>query len=486
MKYQTTLSDLQNRQNHHMEHDERYENIKGHSTCKQQVTSAENDGSASLRYNTSNAWYVNTNNGNLNNNNTYNRCLLVPAPDLLFSELLKAEQDCFKNKHYSIEACRVHYHLAKLYFYTKQIYVKGFSVGKSKCFVLDYPVPREIFCANYLDRIVHHMIAPYISKISEKVHTKNGNVSHGNRKSHSAYTAAVDIQNKLREITNNWTQKAWVATIDYSGFFMSIPREKAVEEFNKYASEDYDSFLSEIVELYVTSNPTKNCERLSPESSWDKVAFNKSLFTAEEGCGLPIGNFPSQLMANLYRAGVDAKLSQLENVKQVVFVDDRMLCSTDKEALKEAFRINKIESEKYGLKVNPRKCYIQQADKGVKFCGYVIKCDRIYISNRVVNACKYLAKQTAKTPQEELLLMQRINSYFGLMAHTRSYNIQKQIAKEVLKNNKNLYFKKKGNQLICLQKESNIQRSIKSIQSFKNQVNEIRKNGQRRNVVSRM
>ena len=74
---------------------------------QRQVTSAADDDAANcwsaVRYNANNAWYVNTNNGNMTNNNTINRYTLLPCPlasaELLFSMMLEAEKACFRNKH---------------------------------------------------------------------------------------------------------------------------------------------------------------------------------------------------------------------------------------------------------------------------------------------------------------------------------------------------------------------------------------------------
>ena len=456
-----------------------------------QVTSAADDDGGNLwsavRYNANNAWYVNTTNGNVNNNNAYNRygCVPCPSVDFLFPKMLEAEESCYRNKHRSLIAARVHYHLSELFGYTKSICDNGLKVGKSKCFTLDYPVPREIFCAQYFDRNMHHLVAPLMTDVAEKEHLKCGSVSHGNRTGHSAFTAALAVQDALRKVTDGWTKEAWLATQDYSGFFMSIPRREAADMFRRLAEPYAEPFLTDVTCLYIMSDPTVGCIRLSPESAWKNVAPNKSLFTSRPGHGLPIGNFPSQITANLYRTPVDAAIAKIDGVGQVVFVDDRMVCSADKELLKDALAVAEKESERLGLTVSKTKRYFQKADKGVKFCGYVIKCDRIYISNRVVNACKYTVSCYADmtTPEEECELSRRINSYFGLMAHTRSYNIQKAIAGNVLRAHRTLGFVRRHGQLVCYQKRvfTPIHNSLQTIKEFKKNDNTLSRRFHNRN-----
>jgi hypothetical protein len=458
---------------------------------RRQVTSAENDRTANcwsaVRYNATNGWYVNTSNGNCNNNNSYNRYTLLPCPlasaELLFSMLLDAEASCFKNKHQSLTACRVHYHLSELYGYARYIFENGLVVGRSKCFVLDYPILREIFCAFYFDRIMHHLIAPLMTHVAEIMHRRSGGVSHGNRTGHSAFTAALAVQEALRKMTNNWTEKGWVATRDYSGFFMSISRAHAASEFRKYATQVVDvtdkvtAFLTDVVCHYLMADPTVGCVMMSPPSRMDMVPRNKSIRYSRPGFGMPIGNFPSQIIANLFRVGIDMYVTAMEGVWHVVFVDDRMTCAKSQDVLKKALVETEKKSEEYGLITNNSKRYMQQADKGVKFCGYVIKCDRIYISNRVVRAAHRLIDEYALMTDDasEAKLACRLNSYLGIMSHTRSYNIQKDIIDRTLPAHKTLCFVRKAGHFVCRQTTEHTAKfkAIQNIRNFKNETHRL-------------
>lgn len=57
---------------------------KGLSTCSsEQVTSQVKDDASSGRNSTTNAWYINTSNGNRNNTNSYNRYRVIGASELI-------------------------------------------------------------------------------------------------------------------------------------------------------------------------------------------------------------------------------------------------------------------------------------------------------------------------------------------------------------------------------------------------------------------
>lgn len=256
--------------------------------------------------NANNAWYVTIPTGVVNNNNKNNNYAVVPVAELdeLNDLLFKAEGECWKNKKSRFDAVRCHYNLKSVFDLSDKIAKGTYTPSTSICFVLNYPRYREVFAAKYIDRVVHHLVAPFILSVTESVHNANGNISHGNRPKRSAHTAALQVQENMRKYSNGY-----VATMDVSGFFMNIDRAKAYEIFvrfcNKYCPKVYapwyyDLMLS-LLRLLITHDPTSDCVRNSPMSAWKNIAANKTLF-GNKGKGLPIGNFYSQLIANLILA----------------------------------------------------------------------------------------------------------------------------------------------------------------------------------------
>ena len=437
--------------------------LKGLHACDMQaiLNSGEESGNAwsCVRNNGNNAWYVNLGNGNCNNNNTNNRYSVFPCSefDIKCDDLLEAESECYKNKHASLEAASFHFNLSRIYELINRI-ENGYQPQTSICFVLDYPVYREVFAANYTDRIVHHYVAPMLGEICEKVHEANGDVSHGNRIGHSASTAIGQIQRNIRDVTDGYTKKAFVATMDISGFFMSIDKETAYSILRKYADMYYDKPDKEeklsLLHTLIQHNPATDCERRSDIKMWEKVPPNKSLFGLTPDKGLPIGNFYSQLLANLVMAEADEEMIKT-GVKYTRFVDDICVVAETASEIMNARKVFIKTAERLKLKVHPDKFYIQPASHGVKFCGKVVKLNRIYISNRTVHALHTAIEEYSRTPSysNAVHVMQSINSYFGLMKGTASFNIKKQMAKKVLKTfSKWLYFQNKNGRFICAMK----------------------------------
>lgn len=459
--------------------------LKGLHACDMQamLNNGEENGNAwsCVRNNGSNAWYVNLGNGNCNNNNTNDRYSVwaVSEFDKIVDDWLQAERECYKNKHSSIEAARYHYHLSNIFNLIERVKT-DYKPTTSTCFVLEYPVYREVFAANYTDRIVHHYIAPMINQVAETVHNLNGNVSHGNRIGRSSSTAVRQIYDNIKEMSNGYKEVCYVATMDVSGFFMSIDKEVAYNVFEYYADlfykEDGKAEKLVLLKRLIAHTPTEDCERRSSIEMWDNVDKKKSLFGVQEGKGLPIGNFYSQLIANLVMAVVDERMAHIKGLKYTRFVDDMCLVAKTSSELVEARMILYEVLRELKLTLHPKKFYIQPYWHGVKFCGKVVKCNRIYISNRTVGAITEKIRIASKNPSLDTAkhLMQSINSYFGLMKGTASFNIRKRIMDTTLISfSEWLYFQKKGDSYICRLKAkyNPIKTSIRDARLFVNKYN---------------
>ena len=60
-----------------------------------------------------------------------------------------------------------------------------------------------------------------------------------------------------------------------------------------------------LMQKTVFRNPADNCMIKGLCSDWTGLPFNKSMFYASEGCGLPIGNLTSQLFGNVFSNDFD-------------------------------------------------------------------------------------------------------------------------------------------------------------------------------------
>jgi hypothetical protein len=55
-----------------------------------------------------------------------------------------------------------------MYDLLEQINTRKYKIGKSKCFVVTNPKIREIFAAEFKDRIIHHLVVNQLEPYFEK------------------------------------------------------------------------------------------------------------------------------------------------------------------------------------------------------------------------------------------------------------------------------------------------------------------------------
>ena len=432
--------------------------------------------------NNNNAYYVTIPSGSVNNNNKNNTNAVVPVAesDKLTGLLFIAENDCWKNKKRRYDAARVHFNPQKIFEIAEKIVHDTYKPTTSICFVLNYPRYREVFAAKYQDRIVHHLVAPFILSVTEQVHTHNGNISHGNRCKHSAHTAALQIQQNMQDYPNGY-----VATMDISGFFMNISRQMAYDIFVEFSKQfppagytDYKvNKMLQILYILIMHDPTSDCIRNSPLSAWKNVSRNKSLF-GNQNKGLPIGNFYSQLIANLVLAKWGMAILNMHlDCRVTQFVDDLCIVAADPATIHAIKNESLTTLQSLGLTLHPNKFYIQPVRHGVDFCGRIIYPNRIYIGNRTVRACTNSIRTAIDhcDVQNTYKLQNSFNSYIGFMCHYRSYRIQTILMNMILESDYKqwLYFERRQNRIVCqlknafkpinirIQEINNIHRTIK-------------------------
>jgi len=88
--------------------------------------------------------------------------------DKILTDLFQAYFDARKNKRNTINALAFEQHFeARLFALFDELVDKSYEPKPSICFVVDRPVKREIFAADFRDRVIHHFIFNCISPIFE-------------------------------------------------------------------------------------------------------------------------------------------------------------------------------------------------------------------------------------------------------------------------------------------------------------------------------
>lgn len=432
--------------------------LNGRHTCeRKEITPASYEDAipqqsanywASTENSRNNAWNVNTNDGNTNGNNKYNSQSVRAAVAYgRFKEAIKAVYeaylDCKRGKMsspYTIAYIEIAVDdLPRLAY---EIYTEIYKPTVSICFLVKYPKLREVFAADFRDRIVHHWIIIRLEPLFERRFQQMGNISFNCRKGFGTLAAVKAAEKGMREVSNNYTKKAWVFKGDLVSFFMSIRRDLLWYLLERLIRRHYDGGDKEVllrtVKTVVYHHPEDDCIINGKPDEWRNLPKNKSMFTIDRNLGGPIGNHTTQQFANFYLSILfDTWLLFLmrgANFKIIRFVDDFLIICDDKRKIIEAVPKLVMAVSHYGLHIHKNKRYLQPVSHGVLFVGGYIKPRRTYVSSRTIGRFqervfgfrKHLDENKNLTYYDLERIEQVINSYLGFCVHHKSYMIRKE------------------------------------------------------------
>lgn len=356
-------------------------------------------------------------------------------------DLFEAYYDARKNKRNTINALvfEENYESNLLTLY-RELTKEKYKIRRSICFISNYPVKREIFAADFRDRIIHHLVYNYISSIFEKIFIHD---SYSCRTGKGTSYGVKRIDSFNRKCSQNYKKDCYILKLDISGYFMSINKEilhKQIKRVlqNKEVVEFDTDFILDLIKKVIFNDPRVGCSVKGKRSDWHGLPKSKSLFFAKDNCGLPIGNLTSQLFGNIYLNDFDHFVKHKLKVKYYGrYVDDFVLIHGDKEYLLSLIPVmNDYLQKNLSLQIHPKKIYLQHCSKGLTFLGRCIKPYRIYIGKRTKGSLykkikywnKILEENNNKMSEDNLrLFLASINSYLGMMRHYDSYKLRKKM-----------------------------------------------------------
>lgn len=272
---------------------------------------------------------------------------------------------------------------------TDEINKREYVLKKSKCFVVEYPVAREVFCAEFRDRIVQHFVYNELNDIVEKKLIRN---TMSCRKKKGTDKAILMVERYLRMATDNYTKDVSIAKLDLSGFFSNIDRNILYDILKdiiiiEYRGKYQDALLY-LVKIIALDDVAKNSVIICKKEKLKLIKKEKSLFYKDTG--LAIGNITSQLFANLYLNSFD-HLMKSRHKYFVRYVDD-MIIIDDKEKLVETISIANEFLKSYNQKLNMKKSIIRNSRYGVTFLGIKINYHYSILSKSRINRLYFTSK----------------------------------------------------------------------------------------------
>lgn len=170
------------------------------------------------------------------------------------------------------------------------------------------------------------------------------------------HNSAIDIQKSMKHCQRIWNEY-YILKMDVRKYFQNINKKIL---YSIIMRKIKDEKLLWLIREIIFSTDGEN-----------------------EEVGIAIGNYTSQVFANIYLNEVDQYIKHDLHIKYYFrYMDDSVILVHTKEEAKIALeRIKKFLKEKLGLELNS-KTQIFKNKQGVNFCGYKINEYRMKIRNR--------------------------------------------------------------------------------------------------------
>jgi len=338
-----------------------------------------------------------------------------------FLELVDAYLQCRRHKRNTASALAFEQNLERnLYDLYIELVERTYRPGRSKCFITTHPKIREIWAADFRDRVVHHLL---YGRIAQRFHASFIGDSCACIPGRGTLYAARRLEAKIRSITQSWSRPAFYLKLDLANFFVAIDKPIL---FDQLAAKIHEPFFLWLTELILFHDPRPDAILHSTPVMMAKVPPHKRLMEQPPNLGLPIGNLSSQFFANVHLDALDQHIKHVVRSKHYCrYVDDFILLHESPDWLNDAKAQIEAFLPTLGVKLNPPKTILQPVHRGVDFVGHVIKPGHRTTRRRTYRVA---LDRVAKIDQADLF--ETANSYFGLFRQaTHSHHDRAALAK---------------------------------------------------------
>lgn len=343
-----------------------------------------------------------------------------------FNDLYEAMLSTRSNKRRSGDSIEFEIHWErKLLALLEDINNRSFS-PTAYTFVTPAPQYREIFACEFAMRVIHHYIDIRLRPILEEELT---HFTYNNRKGYGPLEAINQVITNIYDVSKGFTKDAYIIQGDIEGYFPNANQDIVYQQLSdlaqrKYHGRDLEDLLY-MIQISVFSYPTHHCYRKSPSWMWSYVPDYKSLFKKPDGIGGAIGHLIWQNSMNYYLNELDHWLVDEMGLRYVRFVDDFVIVVENKEAALTLLPTIREKMAEKGVILHRRKFYCQHWSKGIRFVGSYIKCDRVYLNNRVVYGMFKTVREFNRCirPKKLKSFIASINSYLGFCKIRNNYGI---------------------------------------------------------------
>lgn len=249
----------------------------------------------------------------------------------------------------------------------KELKLGRYKPGAYKSFKVYEPKERTIMAATYRDKVVHqwyveNFIEPYI--VPQFIETTYAGI-----KGRGMHKASKDVQKAMKIAKNKWSEY-YILKMDVAKYFQNIDKR----------------ILWNIIKRKIKDR----------KLLW----LTKVILMSKEGMtGLPLGNYTSQMFANIYLNKLDQYAKHVLKCKNYFrYMDDIVIICENKTIAQNNLKMLS-EFAKTNLKLTfNSKTKIFKNIQGVNFCGYKISENRLKIRNQ----SKYRMKRKLKLYTKQL------------------------------------------------------------------------------------
>ena len=379
--------------------------------------------------------------GNVNNNNDNNRArarAVRVAGEFqgasLFKQLYVAYRKARRGKKPSANQFDFEANWAdRLLELERRIAAGTWEPSPYTCFVATRPKAREIHAPDFGDRVVHTWL---VSQLEPPFERRFADCSFANRAGRGTHAAVRRAQRYMREIQSG-QGGGWYLQLDIANFFYSIRRDllwdmlkRAMDRFGlpEQTQRVAHALLRRPADAHGVVHRSTPAQRAL-------VPRHKQLANAGSGRGLPIGNLPSQFLANVYLDRLDQFVKhQLRAKRYLRYVDDFVLFHHDREQLARwRDEIEAFVHRELGLSLKDDQ-RLRRLTDGLDFLGYVIHPTHTRVRRRVVaHANAALAawerehvrrRHVQATPADLRSIGATLASYEGHFRHAASFRLR--------------------------------------------------------------
>ncbi|MEW3780776.1 RNA-directed DNA polymerase [Pseudomonas aeruginosa] len=353
--------------------------------------------------------------------------------ELVIDDVFDAYFDCRKCKRNSINQLRFEADLeSNLVALFHDLKSGDYKIGRSIAFVVTHPKIREVWAADFRDRVVHHVI---YNAISERFYRRFIRDSYACIPGRGTHDGLNRVNGFARSITQNYTRKAWAMKLDVANFFNSIDKHALLSILDRYVE---DGWLRGLIHQVTLHDPRTDAFYKSPQGLFDKVPPHKSLIRAAGGVGLPIGNLTSQFFANVYMNELDQFVKHgLKARYYGRYVDDMLLFHDDPVVLNSwAVQIDRFLQEKLSMRLHPNKTKSNLVQNGFDFIGFVVKPGRVYL--RQTSLCRAREKIRAWEKNGSPMdaesiqnLSDTVTSYLAMLRQVNGYRARRSLCRRI-------------------------------------------------------